>query len=349
MNMVQRDKEVVWDFWRSLERGTRTEQEALFTSHIAEDIQWQGPHPFNRISGRDELVNSFWVPLLHSFPDLQRRTYIFFGGHFRDGDWVLGMGDFIGTFVSDWIGLPASGSSIHMRFGEFSRIEAGRIQQIYTIIDIPSLVRQLGFSILPPNTARDLWTPGPIEGDGLVFTEAASRESQKTLKLVEAMIFDGLLKYDQRSQDSQGLERYWHPDMVWHGPTGIGSAYGLEAFKRTAQRPFLEGFPDRSGGTHQVRLAEGCFAASTGWPSFFGTHTGEFLGQAPTGKQIGMPIIDVWKRKGELLAENWVLIDFLAVFKQMGVDLIAQVSERRGQPTRFLTTREPGNAHTRRP
>ena len=57
------------------------------------------------------------------------------------------------------------------------------------------------------------------------------------------------------------LERFWHPHMVWHGPVGIGSAYGLDEFKRNAQGPIVRAFPDRKGIGHQARIAEGAFAA----------------------------------------------------------------------------------------
>ena len=131
-------------------------------------------------------------------------------------------------------------------------------------------------------------SPGPLEGDGVLLEAQPKAESDKSLRLVEEMIFGGLNKYDQKSQDSQGLERFWHPHMMWHGPVGIGSTYGMDEFKKNAQGPIVRAFPDRKGVGHQARIAEGRFAGSTGWPSLAGTHLSEYMGWEPTGEKIGL-------------------------------------------------------------
>ena len=139
------------------------------------------------------------------------------------------------------------------------------------------------------------------------------------------MIPSDLNKYDQKSQDSQGLERFWHPHMAWHGPVGIGSVYGLDEFKQNAQGPIVRAFPDRKGVGHQARIAEGHFAASTGWPSLVGTHQNYYMGWAPTGRKVGWNIMDLWKRDGDLLHENWVMIDLIGAGLELGVDLLANL------------------------
>ena len=149
---------------------------------------------------------------------------------------------------------------------------------------------------------------------------------RKLSSLVEEMIFGGLNKYDQKSQDSQGLERFWHPHMVWHGPVGIGSAYGIHEFKRNAQGPIIHAYPDRKGAGHQARIAEGVFAASTGWPSLVGTHQNPYMDWQPTGEKIGWNIMDFWKREGDLLLENWVMIDLIGAAKASNVDLLAKLN-----------------------
>ena len=41
--------------------------------------------------------------------------------------------------------------------------------------------------------------------------------------------------------------------------------------------------------------------------------------------------MDWWRRKGALLAENWILIDFPHLFMQLGIDLFQIMRERAGQ------------------
>ncbi len=148
-------------------------------------------------------------------------------------------------------------------------------------------MRQCAITLMPPNYGCDIGIPGPLAGDGVCLAEQDPAESQQTYDLVTEMIFGGLNKYDSESQAGQGLERFWHPHMFWHGPVGIGSAYGPVEYKKNAQGPIVHAFPDRKAVGHQARIAEGKFAASTGWPSLGGTHVNQYMDWPATGKRIG--------------------------------------------------------------
>jgi len=318
----RQNKAFVWNYWHGMNRGREANS---LPQTLHPNVVWHGFQPLRRLNGAGQVWSEFWQPLLNAIPDLTRRPYHFIGGEFEGSDWVAGTGDFVGTFARDWLGIPASGSSVHFRFGEFCKVQGRRIVEIRCILDLPDLMRQAGIDLLPPNYGRDIWIPGPLAGDGVLLEKQDPAESEKTLELVETMIFGGLNKYDQKDQDSQGLERFWHPDMVWHGPVGIGSACGLDEFKKNAQGPIVNAFPDRKGVGHQARIAEGHFAASTGWPSLVGTHRNEYMGWEPTEETIGWNIMDFWKRDGDLLLENWVMIDLIDAALESGVDLLAQL------------------------
>jgi len=250
---------------------------------------------------------------------------MFIGGEFEGKDWTASTGDFVGTFAREWLGIPATGTTVHFRYGEFCKFEDGKVTEIRMLFDLPELCQQAGYELFPPSPGTAQWIPGPLGGDGVLLEAQDAGESQKSLELIEAMIFKGLNKYDQKSQDSQDLDLYWHPHMVWHGPVGIGSAYGLEEFKKYAQGPIVRAFPDRKGAGHKARIAEGQFAASTGWPSLVGTHQNDFMGWTATGQKVGWNIMDFWKRDGDKLLENWVLIDLIDAALQSGVDVLARL------------------------
>lgn len=164
--------------------------------------------------------------------------------------------------------------------------------------------------------------PGPATGNGLCLGLLDPRETARTLRLVEAMV-GGCNRLDGRGLESMGMEAYWHGYMVWHGPFGIGSPRGFQAFQEEAQGPSVASFPDRRGGHHNARIADGITAAFTGWPSFRGTFSGApFHGLPPTGRSIGMNLMDFYVRRGNRLAENWVLIDLVDFWAQCGVDLL---------------------------
>jgi predicted ester cyclase len=48
-----------------------------------------------------------------------------------------------------------------------------------------------------------------------------------------------------------------------------------------------------------------------------GTHRGAFLGIEPTGRQVTINTIDIWRVEGDKLAEHWDVIDIAGLQKQL--------------------------------
>ena len=323
-------KALVWQFTLA---APGPQGDAACAALLAPDCQWHVAHPINLLAGAQAVVDGFFAPLKAAFPDLERRADIFFGSHFDGrfdggaGWWVCTTGHYMGTFSADWLGIRATGEPATLRFGEFYRVEDGRIVEARILLDIIDLARQAGIALLPPSSGLDLLVPGPRLHNGLLLQPGDEQESRQSMALVEAMI-GGLMRYDQSDLQSMGMARYWRADMMWYGPCGIGSSRGISGFERHHQAPFLHAFPDRKGGTHRARLAEGPFVASTGWPSVRATHLGDYLGAPASGRPIQMRVMDWWRCDGGLLAENWVFIDLPHLLLQMGVDVLARLPSR---------------------
>jgi predicted ester cyclase len=290
------------------------------------DIDWHGPHPINSQRGAAAVVSKVWSPLLAACPDLERRDEIVIAGEFKaseskDGVWVAAMGHYCGLFQRDWLGIPATGTTLNIRYGEFSRMLDGRIVECYTILDLLDVMRQAQcWPDLPPSPGVvDRW-PGPATRDGVSSVVADAADSDRSLRLVEAMIA-GLMRYDQKSLDSMQQPLYWTPSFMWYGPAGIGTARGMQNYRDVHQRPFLAAFPDRVGGNHKCRIGDGNYVASTGWPSIRATHRANYLGQPATNKPITMRVMDFWRRDADKLAENWVFIDMPDLLRQFGKTL----------------------------
>ena len=290
----------------------------------SQDVDWNGPHPINDLHGSDALIASFWSPLLAAMPDLERRDDIVIANSFKGGDWIGATGHYAGTFTSDWLGIPATGGLLNIRYGEFSRTEAGKVREVYLILDLLDVMRQAGCWPKKLSIGRGVpdRVPGPTTRDGVTLETAAPGESEKSLRLVEAMIA-GLMQYDQKSLESMGMERFWHPDMMWYGPAAIGTSRRLKGFQDVHQRAFLRAFPDRIGGNHKARIGDGAYVGSCGWPSINATHRGPWLGHPATNRRITMRVMDFWRRDGALLRENWVFIDQLDLLLQMDIDAMA--------------------------
>lgn len=290
------------------------------------DVAWHGPHPINSHLGAAAVLANFWRPFLAALPDLERRDDILLAGEFKNGHWVGATGYYTGTFTADWLGIPATGQVLNVRFGEFSRIEDGKVREVYLILDILDVLRQAGRwpALLPRSPGPDDRVPGPSSMDGVMLGTPSPDEGLRSLKLVEAMI-KGLMEYDGKSLESMAQERFWHPSMMWYGPSGIGTSRGLKGFQDVHQRTFLTAFPDRIGGDHKARIGEGAYVGSTGWPSVRATHCGPWLGAPATQQRISMRVMDFWRREDDLLRENWVFIDQLELLLQMGCDVMDMV------------------------
>ena len=294
------------------------------------DLAWHGPHPLNDLQGVAAFAETAWRPLLRAFPDLERRDDILMAGEWRGHIWIGATGHYLGTLAQDYLGIPATGGLASLRFGEFYRLEDGRIAEAFVQWDFPGLMRQAGVNPLPPDPGLAGFSPPPATMDGATLDHVDPAAGAVSQRLVEAMIA-GLMQYDGESLDSMAMERFWHPKMMWYGPSGIGANRALKGFQDFHQRPFLTAFPDRKGGDHKCRLGDGAYFASTGWPSIRATHAGPYLGAPATRRAITMRVMDWWRREGGLLRENWVFIDLPDLFMQFGIDLFARMRHLAGQ------------------
>ena len=290
---------------------------------------WKFSHPINELNGIAELEHGFWRPLLKALPDMERRIDIFLAGEFNDRTWTAFTGHYIGMFTNDWLGLPASQQVSFLRFGEILEIQDDRIVSGHVLLDIIDFARQTGVNLVPPSLGAEFLAPAPSTQDGIRLTSSPDHESEKSRMLIEAMIA-GLMQYDQKSVTSMHQEDFWHDDMLWYGPGGIGTARSLAGFQNYHQIPFLNFVPDRIGGNHVARIADGHYFATGGWPSICATTSGATWLQTelPKGAPVTMRVMDFWRRDGDLLKENWVFIDIPDVFRQCGIDVFENLSAR---------------------
>jgi predicted ester cyclase len=255
-----------------------------------------------------------------------RRDEIFIGGRTRrgEGDWVAALTHYVGNFSGSWLGIEPHHHLVFLRSGEFYRLEQSKISEAKIMIDFIDLLRQVGRMPLPTLLGTEMLFPGPATHDGVLPT--APQRSVASLDLVEAMLAD-LTAYDPATFSSKGQtgkNGYWHEQMLWYGPAGVGSNYTYPGFDKDHRIAFLTAFPDRVGGNHYCRIGDGDYAAVSGWPSMTMTHQGPYLGVEPTGKALTLRVMDFYRCADGKIMENWVCLDYLDLFNQMGVDLLAR-------------------------
>ena len=96
-----------------------------------------------------------------------------------------------------------------------------------------------------------------------------------------------------------------------------GTAVQLREFLDNWVVPFRAAFTDKVC-TDEARIVQGEWMAAFG--AQVGTHSGEFMGIAPTGKRVEIRYMDFWKVKDGKIVDNWVMVDFPHVMRQLGVD-----------------------------
>jgi predicted ester cyclase len=326
MSEFQSQKQVVRAFHSSMDEASVEAIPQVMRSFSDDDLIWRGFHPFGLMTGCDAVAATFWQPLRRALSRMQRREDIFFAGASQIGDagavWVVSMGHLMGLFDAPWLGIQPTGKMVMLRYCTFHRVVGDKITETSMYFDIPHLMRQAGQGPFGDQTAQFMVQPGPQTHDGLLYDAQPAQDGVETLRAIEAMITD-LGQWDLGLPLEEELARTWHDDMIWWGPEGIGAAYTIERYAKQHSAPFRAAFSDRSAVGHLARVAEGHYGGFFGWPNFTARLTGEFMGRPATGKPCEFRVIDIYRRDGDKLAENWIFIDMLHFWKTQGIDVLA--------------------------
>jgi steroid delta-isomerase-like uncharacterized protein len=113
--------------------------------------------------------------------------------------------------------------------------------------------------------------------------------------------------------DTTALDELMAPDVVDHNPVP-DQASGVEGFKQWMAR--VRGYFPDFAGTVEDFIAEGDRVA--GRVTWRGTHRGEFLGVAPTGREVSFSAFHIVRFAGGRAAEWWGTADLLSVIQQLG-------------------------------
>jgi steroid delta-isomerase-like uncharacterized protein len=109
------------------------------------------------------------------------------------------------------------------------------------------------------------------------------------------------------------IDEYLAPDFVDHSalpgvpPTREGVRALFSALRAA--------FPDLRAEIHE-QFAEGDMVITR--KTLRGTHRGEFLAIAPTGRVVGLEVIDILRVVDGKLSEHWNVVDLFGLFQQMG-------------------------------
>ena len=323
----QAQKSVVRAYYDALDAASGEAHAEVMERFIAPTYLWRGFHPFHEQTSGEDVAKLFWEPLKASLTHLQRRMDIFMAGEntVGEGVWVVSMGHLMGLFDAPFLGIAPTGRIAMLRFAEFNKVEAGRITEQAFFCDLMHLMAQAGQYPLPQMTGAQLVQPGPMTHDGLLYDPQDPAEGAKTLARISAMM-QAITEANAGKPltPRQELQQDWHDDMLWWGPTGIGATYTIDRYIQQHQQPFRRELSNRVFNGHVARLTEGNYGAFFGWPNLTLECTGPYLGLPATGKKADMRVVDVYRRDGDKLAENWVFIDLPHFLNQQGLDVFSR-------------------------
>lgn len=331
IDINQRNKQVALDLWAALDSDPGAALDML-----GDVTHWQGPEPVGVQTSGAGIVGALFATLRAAIPDLKRDTHIFMAGQSDaseagQGDghaWVAGTGYYTGHAATSAFGIPVTDHYLRIRWGEFLRFDAaGNITHAQTIWDFVDWFDQIGHPVLPrPRGAMHVY-PAPTGYDGVLADPQPDAETQHTLTFGRDFIFGGLNSFDESDLSSMGMAKFFHPNLKWYGPGGIGACLSLGEFETYHQQPWLIAFPDRKVMHLESLFAEGQMLAASGPMGVVGHHTGTYLGHPASGAPIEVSGLDFWLRQGDQFTENWVFVDMIHLFKQMGVDLFARLEK----------------------
>jgi predicted ester cyclase len=332
MDLPTRHKALLAPFRAALYDYSETAVRDAMDTVFAPDILARFAYPLNDTTGPGELFENVFGRLASAFPDLERRDHIVMAGPTdRQEQWVGAGGYYLGTFKAPFLDIAPTGHVAHMRFHEFYRFENEKVVEIQALWDIPELMLQAGSWPMQPSLGREWHVPGPATQDGLVSGPHDVALSGASCQHVVDMLTCMKRHPSQGGPEVMKMERFWHDRMTWYGPSGIGTGRGIEGFRNWHQIPFLNGMPDRGSYLEEIHyhfFGDANYAAVTGWPNMIQSisHDG-WLGIPPLNQRTTMKSLDFWRVENGKIRENWVMVDLLDVYNQIGVDVLARMRE----------------------
>ena len=324
---LQQEKGLVLDFLNNIDKAENKLLAETISKYTSDDFHMRCTHPFNELKGADNVANDLWIPIKNSFKPIQRRMDIFYAGtnliDNHSSKWVVNMGHLLGIFNNPFLGIVPTRKAVMLWYCEFYRVENNKITEGAFFLDILKFMQQLQLPIIPESTGMVGFNPGPMTHDGLYFNKQPEEEGQKTLDLMMRManrLVGGGMK-----TTIPDLEKDWHKDMIWWGPGGIGASYTYEGYLKGHTGPFEDGLDYVEFTGHIVENAEGNYGGWFGWPNLRMKPKSNYMGLTSSTDKVGeMRVVDLYRRNGNKLAENWIFIDHLHFLKCVGIDLLGR-------------------------
>eukprot|EP00931_Biecheleriopsis_adriatica_P003647 TRINITY_DN105437_c0_g1_i1.p1 TRINITY_DN105437_c0_g1~~TRINITY_DN105437_c0_g1_i1.p1 ORF type:complete len:386 (-),score=62.49 TRINITY_DN105437_c0_g1_i1:27-1127(-) len=115
----------------------------------AEEMKWYGPVGIGMAKNKVEYSKEFIEKLHAAFANVTVKLDVVpCEGHFCGAH-----GYIHGDHVGQWLGQPATGKRVHLRFGSHWHVQNGKIVEGWTMMDFPALFEQFGVDLFSRSSA----------------------------------------------------------------------------------------------------------------------------------------------------------------------------------------------------
>ena len=216
-----------------------------------------------------------------------------------EADMVASCWTATGTQTGELVGIPPTGIQARWTGITIYRIDDGTVVEAWWSKDLQGMLEQLGV-IAPTRQAYTWGEPSQVTGD------IGDPETNKAL--VQRMIDEVM-----NQQNLAVVDELFADDYLMHDPAWPMEVKGPEGFKQWAGMMLDPYFSDSHISADLI--AEGDKVAVQ-W-TWSGTHTGEFMGIPPTGRQITVAGISIHRFADGKFVESWVSYDTIGMMQQL--------------------------------
>jgi predicted ester cyclase len=285
----QRNKQLVTDFVHATNKLELDKLDYM----VVEDYVEHQPIP-GQPEGREGLKWAYKA-FNEPFPDL-----VFdFQDVIAEGDLVVGRGIGSGHNTASFMGIPATGKAVRWSGTRLFRLKGGQLVEGWINLDMLGLMQQLGVIPSPP--------PGPEPAPVRPITGAPStREANHALmrRFIDEVWNKGNVAV---------ADEIFHPEASSpSAPTLPLGAEGVTFIVNMMRNAFSDYWMEI---THIV--AEDDRVAARFRQG--GTHDGDLMGIAPTGKKVEWTEIGILRIADGKVVESWYDVDMLGLMGQLGV------------------------------
>jgi predicted ester cyclase len=250
--------------------------------------------------GFDEFLQR-WDLFNKAFPDLEFTV----DEIAAQDDLVATLWTATGTQSGEWQGIAPTNRKASWTGINIFRIACGRIVESWGEADHVGLRQQLGASDVPAPMASPTVSASPVAMSAATPCPDDTPEANVAVaRRWSEDVFNG--------RDFGVLDEILDPAVVHHGGS-FPDAHGVAAVKRSLAA-LLDAYPDMQLTVEQTVASDDLVAVR--W-SGTATHGGDFMGIAPTGKNVTLSGINLYRIECGHIVEGWSRVNVLDELNQI--------------------------------